>query len=129
MSNLLYVGFSSKNTHVQASDKICFPAILEGVKGSIDIFRDVFRLYHVMGLSNASHWRTGYNISDIGHVAVHVLHDENTDIMFDFSNTVIPKTTLAYNRNKSTYVSNHTCEVDTLDAIIFLDNNRTGIEK
>lgn len=87
--SILYVGFSSKNTHVQASDEICFHAILEGIKGSIDMFRDVFRLYHVMGLSNASHWRTGYSISGIGYVAVHVLYDENTDIAFDFSNTVV----------------------------------------
>ena len=89
MSDLLYVGFTSNNTHVQASDTICFPAILEGVKGSIDMFRDAFRLYRVMGLSNGLHEQIRYGISGVGDVVVHILYDENTDIMFDFSDTVV----------------------------------------
>lgn len=82
------IGFDSYTSHTRVSDNLCIPAIIDGISHGIDRFRDTYRLYRVMGISNNVHDRKSY-MTDVGLVMVYIRCSDEYDIVFDLTETVV----------------------------------------
>lgn len=82
------IGFDSYTSHTLVSDNLCIQTIIDGISHGIDMFRDMYRLYRVMGISNDVHDRKSY-ITDVGLVMVYIRCSDECDIVFDLTETVV----------------------------------------
>lgn len=109
-----FVGFDFYNSHTRVSADLCLPTIIEGISNAIDTFRDAYRLYRVMGLSNNVQDMKSYAL-DIGVVKVHInLGDGNSHVSFDLTDTIVSDMLQSYDF-KSRGLS-YTGLLDNLDA-------------
>ena len=89
------VGFDSYTSHTRVSDNLCIPTIIDGISRGIDKFRDMYRLYRVMGISNDVHDRKSY-MTDVGLVMVYIRYSDEYDIVFDLTETVVGEMVQSY---------------------------------
>ena len=109
-----FVGFDFYTSHTQVSDDLCLPTIIEVISNAIDTFRDAYRLYRVMGLSNNVQDMKSYAL-DIGMVKVYInLGDGNSHVSFDLTDTIVSDMLQSYDF-KSRGLS-YTGLLDNLDA-------------
>ena len=89
------IGFDSYTSHTRVSDNLCIPTIIDGISHGIDKFRDMYRLYRVMGISNDVHDRKSY-MTDVGLVMVYIRCSDEYDIVFDLTETVVGEMVQSY---------------------------------
>lgn len=89
------IGFDSYTSHTRVSDNLCIPTIIDGISHGIDMFRDMYRLYRVMGISNDVHDRKSY-MTDVGLVMVYIRCSDEYDIVFDLTETVVGEMVQSY---------------------------------
>lgn len=89
------IGFDSYTSHTRVSDNLCIPTIIDGISHGIDKFRDTYRLYRVMGISNDVHDRKSY-MTDVGLVMVYIRCSDEYDIVFDLTETVVGEMVQSY---------------------------------
>nr|DAS41613.1 MAG TPA: hypothetical protein [Bacteriophage sp.] len=89
------IGFDSYTSHTRVSDNLCIPTIIDGISHGIDKFRDTYRLYRVMGISNGVHDRKSY-MTDVGLVMVYIRCSDEYDIVFDLTETVVGEMVQSY---------------------------------
>lgn len=92
------IGFDSYTSHTRVSDNLCIPTIIDGISHGIDMFRDMYRLYRVMGISNDVHDRKSY-MTDVGLVMVYIRCSDEYDIVFDLTETVVGEMVQSYDFN------------------------------
>ena len=90
-----FVGFDFYTSHTRVSDNLCIPTIIDGISHGIDKFRDVYRLYRVMGISNDVQDRKSY-MTDVGLVMVYIRYSDEYDIVFDLTETVVVEMVQSY---------------------------------
>lgn len=109
-----FVGFDFYTSHTRVSGDLCLSTIIEGISNAIDKFRDAYRLYRVMGLSNNVQDMKSYAL-DIGVVKAHInIGDGNSHVSFDLTDTIISDMLQSYDF-KSRGLS-YTGLLDNLDA-------------
>ena len=109
-----FVGFDFYTSHTRVSGDLCLSTIIEGISNAIDKFRDAYRLYRVMGLSNNVQDMKSYAL-DIGVVKAHInIGDDNSHVSFDLTDTIISDMLQSYDF-KSRGLS-YTGLLDNLDA-------------
>lgn len=89
------IGFDSYTSHTRVSDNLCISTIIDGISHGIDMFRDMYRLYRVMGISNDVHDRKSY-MTDVGLVMVYIRCSDEYDIVFDLTETVVGEMVQSY---------------------------------
>lgn len=89
------IGFDFYTSHTRVSDNLCIPTIIDGISHGIDMFRDMYRLYRVMGISNDVHDRKSY-MTDVGLVMVYIRCSVEYDIVFDLTETVVGEMVQSY---------------------------------
>lgn len=92
------IGFDSYTSHTRVSDNLCIPTIIDGISHGIDMFRDMYRLYRVMGIGIDVHDRKSY-MTDVGLVMVYIRCSDEYDIVFDLTETVVGEMVQSYDFN------------------------------
>jgi len=111
-----FVGFDFYTSHTRVSGDLCLSTIIEGISNAIDKFRDAYRLYRVMGLSNNVQDMKSYAL-DVGVVKAHInIGDDNSHVSFDLTDTIISDMLQSYDF-KSRGLS-YTGLLDNLDVYI-----------
>lgn len=110
---MTFVGFDFHTSHTRVSGELCLPTIIEGISNAIDKFRDAYRLYRVMGLSNNVQDMKSYAL-DIGVVKAYINLDGNSHVSFDLTDTIVSDILQSYDF-KSRGLS-YTGLLDNLDA-------------
>lgn len=109
-----FVGFDFSTSHTRVSDNLCLPTIIEGISNTIDMFRDAYRLYRVMGLNNDVHESKDF-MTDIGLVVAYIRYNDEYDILFDLGSTIVGSELVHSYDFKSRGLS-YTGLLDNLDA-------------
>lgn len=90
-----FVGFDFYTSHTRVSNDLCLSTIVEGISHGIDIYRDAYRLYRVMGLNNNVQDMKSYEL-DIGLVKVHINCNDGNYVAFDITDTVVVEMVQSY---------------------------------
>lgn len=90
-----FVGFDFYTSHTRVSNDLCLSTIVEGISHGIDIYRDAYRLYRVMGLNNNVQDMKSYEL-DIGLVKVHINCNDGNYVAFDITDTVVAEMVQSY---------------------------------
>ncbi len=90
-----FVGFDFYTSHTRVSNDLCLSTIVGGISHGIDIYRDAYRLYRVMGLNNNVQDMKSYEL-DIGLVKVHINCNDGNYVAFDITDTVVVEMVQSY---------------------------------
>ena len=111
---ITFVGFDFHTSHTRVSGNLCIATIIDGISHSIDMFRDAYRLYRVMGLNNDVHESKDF-MTDIGLVVAYIRYNDEYDILFDLDSTIVGRDLVQSYDFKSRGLS-FTGLLDNLDA-------------